>query len=188
MALTVESITSELEGEHRIIQKVVGVMAALQHDIDSHQAVDVTALRQVVEFMRVFGDELHHGKEEEILFPALEAAGVPVKGCPIGTLRMEHDKARELVARLAEATDAYVPEQPATQEAITGTLGELLELYPRHIWKEDYLAFPMSEKLLSNEVKGAIAERYQVVNDRLSQARERMELLAETLQATHEPV
>jgi hemerythrin-like domain-containing protein len=185
MATSVQSVTTELEAEHRVIHKVVSVMAALQHDILSEHAVDVTALRNVVEFMRVFGDELHHGKEEDVLFPALEAAGVPVKGCPIGALRAEHDQGRELVAALAEAIDSHESGDASARADISRVLDELMELYPRHIWKEDYLAFPMSEKVLSNEVKAEVARRFEAVDERLREARERMEVLAEALHRAH---
>ncbi|MEX2228887.1 MAG: hemerythrin domain-containing protein [Dehalococcoidia bacterium] len=179
------SVTAELEAEHRVIQKVVGVMAALRHDIADGDELNVTALRNVVEFMRVFGDELHHGKEEEILFPALEAAGVPVKGCPIGTLRAEHAKGREMISSLAEAIDDHARGETAARDAIAGMLDDLMEFYPRHIWKEDYLAFPMSDKILTDEVKAEVTQGYQAVDDRLGQVRARMEQLAETLYAAH---
>jgi len=186
MAIGVQSVTTELEAEHRVIQKVVSVMAALQDDLTVDHAVDVGALRGVVEFMRVFGDELHHGKEEDVLFPALEAAGVPVKGCPIGTLRAEHDKGRALVTELADAIDGHESRDASARGEIVRVLGELMELYPRHIWKEDYLAFPMSDKVLSDEVKAEVARRYEAVDERLAEACERMELLAEALHRAHQ--
>jgi len=179
------SVTADLEAEHRVIQKVIAVMAALRHDIADGHEVDVPALRSVVEFMQVFGDELHHGKEEEILFPALEAAGVPVKGCPIGTLRAEHVKGREMIASLGVALDEHARGETAARELIAGMLDELMEFYPRHIWKEDYLAFPMSDKILTDNVKAEVTERYQAVDDRLGDERARMEQLAETLYAAH---
>jgi hemerythrin-like domain-containing protein len=35
-----------------------------------------------MEFLTVFVDKCHHGKEEEFLFPALEAAGIAREGGP----------------------------------------------------------------------------------------------------------
>jgi hemerythrin-like domain-containing protein len=181
-------VTTELEAEHRVIQKVVSAMAALQHDILEGGKPDLEALRQVVEFMRLYGDGLHHGKEEALLFPALEAMGVSVKGCPIGVLLAEHVQGRTLIARLAEAIDAFDRGDETQSDAIAETLGELVKLYPSHIWKEDFLAFPMSEKILGPAEKAALAAQYVAVNETMGQVeRERLEALAESLMRAHDP-
>jgi hemerythrin-like domain-containing protein len=36
----------------------------------------------MMEFLSVFADTCHHGKEEDFLFPGLEAAGIPNEGGP----------------------------------------------------------------------------------------------------------
>lgn len=182
-------VTTELEAEHRVIQKVVSAMAALQHDIVEGGKPDLEALRQVVEFMRLYGDGLHHGKEEALLFPALEAMGVSVKGCPIGALLAEHVQGRTLIARLAEGIDAVEGGDESRSGGIADTLGDLVKLYPAHIWKEDFLAFPMSEKILGPAEKAELASQYAAVNEKMGQAeRERLEAMAESLMRAHDPV
>ena len=183
----VSIVTSELEAEHRVIQKVVSCMAALQHDIEEGRAPDIEALRRVVEFMQLYGDGLHHGKEEKLLFPALEARGVPVKGCPIGALLAEHVEGRRLIGELSAAIDACEQRDETQAGVIAQTLAELVRLYPAHIWKEDFLAFPMSEKILGPEEKADLAVRYEAVNEAMgAKERERLEALAESLMQAHE--
>lgn len=36
-------------------------------------------IMQMVEFLKLFADKCHHGKEEGLFFPALEQAGIPKK-------------------------------------------------------------------------------------------------------------
>ena len=84
------SPTLMLEDEHRFIAKVVSVAPVLADRLEAGQAVDADTLQGVVEFMRIFADKCHHGKEEELLFPLLGKKGVPLQGCPIGALIMEH--------------------------------------------------------------------------------------------------
>ena len=62
--------TQMLEDEHRIIAKVVGAATVLADRLEAGQPVDLDTLQGVVEFMRTFADKCHHGKEEELLFPA----------------------------------------------------------------------------------------------------------------------
>ncbi|MGD2207541.1 MAG: hemerythrin domain-containing protein, partial [Anaerolineae bacterium] len=93
--------TDLLENEHRAIQEVVAVMATLAEDMETGRPVDAEMLQDIVDFMRIFADKCHHGKEETHLFPALEAKGVPMRGCPVGALKAEHQQGRALVADFA---------------------------------------------------------------------------------------
>jgi hemerythrin-like domain-containing protein len=152
-----------LEDEHRVIQRVVAVMAALAEDVDTGRPVDAEMLQDIVDFMRTFADKCHHGKEETHLFPVLEAKGVPMRGCPIGALMAEHQQGRGLVAELAQAVQAHAKASSSAQEALALTLHSLTELYPGHIWKEDYLLFPMTNKVLNPEDQATLYERFEAV-------------------------
>jgi len=157
--------TEVLEGEHRAILKIVGVMAGLAENLAAGRPVEADTLRGIVGFMRTYADKCHHGKEEAHLFTLLEAKGVPTEGCPLGALRAEHQMGRDLVRALAEKTEAYAAAVPAAAEALEETLHGLIALYPSHIWKEDYLLFPMSDhKILSSEEQGALYERFEAVD------------------------
>jgi hemerythrin-like domain-containing protein len=114
--------------------------------------VPVESLREVVEFMRTFADKCHHGKEEHLLFPLLEQKGVPIHGCPLGVLIQEHERGRALVTELAEAVGAYAGTSgDGTRERLHRSLHGLTELYPGHMWREEYLLFPMTAKVLGAE-------------------------------------
>ncbi len=143
-----KSPTGVLEREHHVIQKIVGTMAVLAEALGAGQEPPVETLRDIVEFMRTFADKCHHGKEEVHLFPLLERRGVPARGCPIGVLVHEHERGRALVARLAQATEAYASGNGSVRDSVAETLRALVELYPSHIWKEEYLLFPMTNKVL----------------------------------------
>ena len=60
-----------------------------------------------MDFLSIFVDKCHHGKEEEFLFPALEAKGVKREGGPIGVMLHEHEQGRGLVAMLRNAVADY---------------------------------------------------------------------------------
>jgi hemerythrin-like domain-containing protein len=156
--------TDMLEEEHVVIQRVVGLMAVLIQAVEAGRPVDGQVLADIVDFMRTFADRCHHGKEEVHLFPLLEAKGVPMQGCPLGALTAEHLQGRSLVRQLEQAAQAYAAGTPDAQEALAQTLHSLAELYPGHIWKEDYLLFPMTNKILSPEEQASLYERFQAVD------------------------
>lgn len=174
-----------LEAEHRVILKMVGVLGVLADALEAGKPVAPQMLRDLVEFMRTFADKCHHGKEEAHLFPALARRGVPTQGCPIGGLMHEHQKARALVAELDQAIQAHF--QPTTPEAktvVVRCLRDLATLYPNHIWKEDYMVFPMSGKVLSEADHLDLQRKFEAVEVEIGcEVHQHLEALAENLQA-----
>ncbi len=152
--------TEELEHEHHIIQQVVGGMAALIEKLESGKEIDPAVLTDLSEFLQTFGDTCHHGKEEEYLFKLLEKKGVPVSGCPLAVLLHEHEKGRKLMGDLKLDSELYRRTPSEGREGLINTLRKLVELYPSHIWKEDYLLFPMTEKLLSESEQKELSAQF----------------------------
>ena len=61
-----------LEGEHHVIQKMVGAMAVLAEGLGAGHEPPVATRRTIVEVRRTVADTCHHGKEETHRFPCLE--------------------------------------------------------------------------------------------------------------------
>jgi hemerythrin-like domain-containing protein len=156
-----------LEDEHVVIAKVVAATPLLADRLEAGGTVDAETLRGVAEFMRTFADRCHHGKEEELLFPLLLEKGVPAQGCPIGALMAEHTQGRALVRGLADAAQAYQSGDPAAKEAVVQSLRGIATLYPNHIWKEDYLLFPMTLKVMGLEEQQDLYEQFEQVEERI---------------------
>ena len=152
--------TEELEHEHRIIQQVVGGMAVLVEKLESGLEVDYSVFTDLSEFLQTFCDTCHHGKEEDYLFKLLERKGVPVSGCPLAVLVHEHEKGRKLLADLKLDIELYRRLPSDGREGLIKTLRKLVELYPSHIWKEDYLLIPMAEKMLSDSEQKELSAQF----------------------------
>lgn len=182
-----KSPTDILEAEHRVIQKIVGAMAVLAEGLGAGQAPPVETLRNIVAFMRTFADQCHHGKEEVHLFPFLEKRGVPARGCPVGALIHEHERGRALVAQLAQAIEASASGTASARDSVAETLRGLIELYPNHIWKEDYLLFPMSNKVLGAADQQQLIEKFAEVEATVGrEVHQHFERIAEEIaQTTH---
>jgi hemerythrin-like domain-containing protein len=63
-------------------------------------------LLQIVEFIQVFADKCHHGKEENLLFRSMVKAGLPKEGGPIAVMLSEHEMGRNFVRKMDEAVSA----------------------------------------------------------------------------------
>src|ERR1035437_944618 len=156
-----------LEAEHRVIQKMVAGMSVLAEQLEGGEPVDVSLLEGIVVFLRTFADRCHHGKEETVLFPALIRRGVPSHGCPIGGLTMGHQKGRVMVGELAEAIRGCAAGQPPARENLVKSLHALAAFYPSHIWKEDYLFFPLPGKVLTPHDQQQLIDKFETVEREL---------------------
>lgn len=83
--------TDSLKEEYGAIKLMLHVIGAICSRLQSGKEVELSDLDRIVEFIRVFADSCHHGKEEELLFPAMAESGIPVEGCPIGVMLAEHN-------------------------------------------------------------------------------------------------
>ena len=72
--------TEDLMTEHRAIERMLAILEAISGRLEEGEATDARHLEQIIEFLQVFGDRCHHAKEEDLLLPAMEDAGVPREG------------------------------------------------------------------------------------------------------------
>jgi len=160
--------TEVLEREHQFITQVSACMALLAEDLGKGQEVSTATLDDMLEFLRTFADQCHHGKEEGYLFRMLDKKGASAKGCSLGVLRMEHDQARSLVGQLA-TTSAHYTKDGSERDALRATLLRLVELYKGHIRKEDSLLFPMTNEVLSEKDQETLSEQFEAADSRMGE-------------------
>lgn len=177
------SATEILVDEHRLIMRMVNVLTTLHKRLQNGDDVDANILTDVVDFFRMFADKGHHAKEEDILFPTLERHGVSPQGCPIGGLKSEHKQARILMTTLSDAIGKYKAGDPTAKRTISTTTKAAIDLYKDHIWREDYLLFPMSEKVLQKPDLEEVAKSYGEVEKKFgADFRAKYELLVSGLE------
>jgi hemerythrin-like domain-containing protein len=87
------------------------------------------------------------------------------------------------VGQLAEAVEARHRGDAGAGESILKSLRGLIDLYPGHTWKEDYLLFPMTNKILGAEDQTALRERFAAVEAGIGpDVHRRLERLAEAIE------
>ena len=178
-----QQATDALEHEHRTIEKIVRVMGVLVDELAENRDIDDDVLRDLCQFLQVYGHQCHHGKEESYLFPMLESHGVPEEGCPLGALRHEHERSRALTQELVQASAEYAANRHHSSSALSEVLRNLAQFYPAHIWKEEYLLFPLARKVLSEEDDQHLLREFRSVeSDIYSYAHESYEQLATELE------
>lgn len=138
--------------EHRLIEKMLHITSKELALIKKNKKVNSIFIDTFVDFIRIYADRTHHGKEEDILFKALENKNmIENDEIMMQDLINDHILSRKVVGELAEANKKYVTGDLTSIDVITDKLSFLLNLYPNHISKEDKLFFPNTEKYFSNE-------------------------------------
>lgn len=121
--------TEQLKEEHQAIKWMLRIMSAICEQIQAGEPANTEHLEHIVEFIRVFADKCHHGKEEDLLFVAMEQAGVPKQGGPIGVMLTEHTWGRNYIQGLSQAVAAYqAGDQAAAAQIVENARGYMLHL------------------------------------------------------------
>lgn len=171
-----ESATERLREEHVWILRVADVLERLVERSAAVGSTDFEALEDCVTFVRLFADACHHGKEEDLLFPALEERGMPRDAGPIAVMLEEHRRGREHARRMREA---LVPARDGDEAALSrlrAAAGDWVELIRRHILKEDHGLFEMADEMVRGPECRALCGRYDDVCARHFEGRSRARL------------
>lgn len=133
--------SEELINEHMVILYGIRILEKMVLLLKNNEKVETDDFRSMVDFLKLFAEKCHHGKEEGLFFPALEEAGVKNKNGPIGQMLIEHAQGRKYVAQMAESlTDHSIKEH----DLITaGT--NYVDLLRAHINKENRGLFPLAD-------------------------------------------
>jgi len=138
----------------RVLQTVAG-------KLKSGERVNTENLNGILEFLSIFVDKCHHGKEEEFLFPALEDAGVPRDGGTIRVMLSEHEQGRRIVAKLKDAVTDYKSGDNANASNVQLIINEYVALLTQHIAKENTVLFPMADAKLDSNKDTEIFEAFE---------------------------
>ena len=135
--------------EHRLIEHRLALAEQQLSELRAGR-VDDGLLVDFVTFVRQYADHCHHGKEEDLLFIALDKKPLTAELARIlGELRAEHELGRKLTGELDQACAAYQAGNTGALATILSPFRQLLDFYPRHIEKEDRHFFLPVMKLFS---------------------------------------
>ena len=149
--------TDVLRDEHALILRGLDVLEAAAARATDGGHVDDAWWARLIAWLRGFADRNHHAKEERLLFPAMERAGVPAAGGPIEVMLEEHAQGRALIQAM-EAT--------AGAERVANAR-RYISLLRAHIDKENGVLFPIAEGVLDDETRQTLWRDFSAVADEL---------------------
>lgn len=147
--------------EHRLIERMLSAIKGVLAEIESKHKVDPVFVDTAVDFIRVYADRTHHGKEEDILFRELNNKPLNAEDRQImKELIKEHVFGRQTTRALVEANTRYRDGDETALTDIAANLQTLTEFYPRHIEKEDKVFFPSSRNYFTDKEDQAMLAEF----------------------------
>jgi len=152
--------TDDLKNEHDAVLVMLSILAKVAERLEQKAVVPQEHSGQMLDFLRGFVDKCHHGKEETSLFPALQAAGIPKEGGPIGVMLAEHETGRGFVRQMAAAAGK-------DGKVFVRAARDYIALLTQHIAKENDVLFPMADKVLSAETQARLEREFEEIEEKV---------------------
>jgi hemerythrin-like domain-containing protein len=167
--------------EHRDIMAQVADLRQTVADLNARGEAALPAARPVLARIgQMMATQLarHAQKEDEVLFPAIEAV-IGAEGGPTQVMRLEHGQIHrqgELLRQTLhelnavehpkiEAGGAKLRELAAggSAESLKANAEEIISLLDLHFGKEEQILFPLAESLLDNAALAAVAQKLEAL-------------------------
>jgi hemerythrin-like domain-containing protein len=147
--------------EHRLIERMLSVIKNALSKIESNHKVDPVFVDIAVDFIQVYADHTHHGKEEDILFRELTNKRLSDKDRQImNELIEDHVFGRKTTKALIAANSRYRNGDETALTDIIENLQTLIAFYPKHIKKEDKVFFPSSRAYFTDQEDQAMLAEF----------------------------
>jgi hemerythrin-like domain-containing protein len=137
----------QLKEEHEGITLMLRILGKVCAKIEAKEKIDLGHLEKISQFFNIFVDQCHHGKEEDLLFPAI----IPMEQKLIGFLLREHSQGRGYVRAMGQELTQMKKFEGLTRVEYAANAQKCMALMTQHIQKEDNVLFPMFDGLLGKK-------------------------------------
>lgn len=157
--------TIRLKEEHKAVKQALRILEKICKKLDGGGRVDPKHLDDLLDFLRTFVDKCHHSKEEGVLFPAMEKAGVPNEGGPIGMMLIEHDAGRSFIRGMAKGIEKYGTGKKEASVEIVKNARDYIALLTDHIEKEEGILYMIADMHLSPDEQKQLLKEFDKIED-----------------------
>jgi hemerythrin-like domain-containing protein len=159
--------TEQLKNEHEAVKLMMKILDAACGNLKAGNKPHIADFEDMIDFLKVFVDRCHHGKEEQILFPQMEKAGVSKENGPIGVMLAEHEQGRGYIRGMSQAIADYKSGKTDATQLLFENVALYIELLDQHIFKENNVLFAMADKLFSEEIQNQLFDRFEELEEKV---------------------
>ena len=157
--------TSELIKEHEGITLMLNIMSKVSDNIQNNNGLNSEHVEKIIEFLKVFVDKCHHGKEEGILFPELVKKGFSQESGPIAVMLHEHTIGRGYIKEMSDHFRQYKTEKKDALGRVADDMRKYINLLTSHIQKENQVLFPRADRALPEDIQNQLYMRYEKLEE-----------------------
>lgn len=138
--------------EHKKIRRMLIIIRSACMDVMNGCEVNFEDFENIIDFVKNYADNHHHGKEEKFLFNKMvdELGGAAEKLVKFGML-VEHDLGRMYIRDLGEALEKYKAGDKEAKLDIVANAVSYANLLSRHVDKEDNVVYPFAKRELCED-------------------------------------
>ena len=138
--------------EHENIRRMLKVTRNVCYRVLNNEAYDLDDFPKIIDFVRVYADKHHHGKEEDILFETMkkDLEAVAKSGAITG-MYIEHDMGRLYMASLERALEEFKSGNDKARLDIIANAISYTDLLDRHIEKENTALYKLADRMLNDD-------------------------------------
>lgn len=160
-----EHYQEQLAQDHEDIRTMLMILVEMSNRVEEDQAVPPGDLEKVVRFLDVFVGQAHNSKEETLLYPALEEAGLQRENGPVGVMLAEHEISQNYANGFRDAAARYVAGDTNAGPILAEYARNYAMLLSRHLDEEDGIVFPVAAEKLSADRKRELGEQFDALED-----------------------
>mgnify|MGYP006281128247 CR=1 FL=1 len=154
----------QLKNEHEGIKIMFRILRKICDSLKSDQTLDTGHFEGILEFFQIFVDKCHHGKEEDLLFPAMVQAGIPEKG-PIEVMLSEHAAGRSHIKAISQFFTRFKSGDTAVAGDLAHECEQYISLMVDHIYKENNILYPMGETRFSQAIDEKLYQDFETLEE-----------------------
>lgn len=160
--MTPKNVLREEHGETMKMLLVLQGFSKIFLDLEEGEAKK--DLQELIEFFEIYVDACHHGKEEQLLFPALSHVQSAEIDSLISSLLHDHFQARVFMEQIKSRAGTFYPGSRADLKAFNEGAERYVELIRKHIRKENSALLPLIDESLSETDRLQLAKQFHELN------------------------
>lgn len=153
--------SEDLISEHDGILFGLKILEKMIQQLQESKKVEKDDFLEMINFLKLFADKCHHGKEEGLLFPAMEKVGIKNQNGPIGQMLIEHTEGRKYISQMSEA----IKENSINENDLIIAATNYIKLLRQHIEKENAILFPMGDKKIPANTQAGLLSAFEEFED-----------------------
>jgi len=151
--------TKNLENDHIHILKLIDVMKSMVKS----EKPDVKHIDKIIDIIRNYADGLHHAKEENHFFPALEEKGFSPNKGPVAMMLYEHTQGRNFVKGISDNVELFKKGIEPALDDVYRNMSGYAELLTNHIAKENNVLFRLADNALTDDEQKYLLAQFESI-------------------------